>query len=59
MSCCSTLNEFIGENEVKILSDLSVSKVDSTSIVVAWYHSVKEGVDMWYPDDDYSNEPRL
>jgi hypothetical protein len=53
------LNEFIGNCEVKILGDLSLSKVDSTSIVIAWYHSVCEGVDMWYPNDNYSNEPRL
>jgi hypothetical protein len=58
-SKCSILNEFIGNNEVKILSDLCVSKVDSTSIVIGWYHSVYEGVDMWYPNDNYCNEPRL
>jgi hypothetical protein len=55
---CSTLDEFIGNFDVKRLSDLSSFQYGSTSIVIAWYDSVYEGVDIWYPVSQYSNEPR-
>jgi hypothetical protein len=56
---CSTLDEFIGDLEVKRLSDLSSSKDGSTSIVIGWYDSVYEGVDIWYSVREYYNDPRL
>ncbi|WJX57279.1 hypothetical protein P8452_42856 [Trifolium repens] len=58
-SNCLALNEFIGNVEVKRLGDLCDSKNGSTCIVIGWYDSVSEGVNMWYPDDDYCNEPRF
>ncbi|WJX62990.1 hypothetical protein P8452_47924 [Trifolium repens] len=56
---CSTLDEFIGDLEVKRLSDLSSSKDGSTSIVIGWYDSVYEGVDIWYSVREYYNDPRF
>jgi hypothetical protein len=58
-SNCSILDSFIGNLGVKRLNEWSLSKDDSPSIVIGWYDSVFEGVDMWYPDDNYSNQPRL
>jgi hypothetical protein len=53
------LDTFIGNLGIKRLNELSLLEDDSPSIVIGWYDSVFEGVDVWYPDDKYSNQPRL
>ncbi|GAU29159.1 hypothetical protein TSUD_275780 [Trifolium subterraneum] len=52
-------NAFIGNLEIKRLSDLGNSKDDSPAIVIGWYDSVFEGIDMWYSDEDRSRQPRF
>ncbi|MCI16147.1 hypothetical protein A2U01_0037288, partial [Trifolium medium] len=59
VSNCSILDEFIGNMGVIRLSDLRNSKDDSPTIVIAWYDSVFEGIDMWYPDEKDTNQPRF
>jgi hypothetical protein len=56
---CSILDEFIGNSDVKRLSDLFGSHHSSTSIVIGWYDSVYEGVDIWSSASHDFNEPRL
>jgi hypothetical protein len=56
---CSILDDFIGNFTVKRFSDMSSSNGYSTSIVVGWYDSVSEGIDMWHIDPPICNEPRL
>jgi hypothetical protein len=58
-SNCSILDSFIGNLGVKRLNELSLLEDDSAAIIIGWYDSVCEGEDMWYPDDNYSNQPRL
>jgi hypothetical protein len=56
---CSILDNFIGNFTVKRLNDLSSSSDYSTSIVVGWYDSVSEGIDMWHINPPICSEPRL
>jgi hypothetical protein len=56
---CSILDNFIGNLSVKRLSDMLSSKDYSTYIVVGWYDSVSEGIDMWNIDPQICSEPRL
>jgi hypothetical protein len=56
---CSILDEFIGNLEVKRLSDLSNSQDDSTSAVIGWYDSVYEGIDIWCSVSPCCDEPRF
>jgi hypothetical protein len=56
---CSILNEFIGNLEVKRLSDLSNLQDDSTSVVIGWYDSVHEGIDIWFSVSPCCCQPRL
>ncbi|WJX33710.1 hypothetical protein P8452_42393 [Trifolium repens] len=58
-SNCPILDSFIGNFGIKRLNELSLLEDDSPSIVIGWYDSVFEGIDMWYPDDNYSNQPRF
>jgi hypothetical protein len=41
------------------LNEWTVLDADSPAIVVGWYDAVIEGIDKWYPDDKYINQPRL
>jgi hypothetical protein len=59
MTNCSILDEFIGNLEVKRLSDLSNSQDDSTSVVIGWYDSVYEGIDIWCSVSPCCDEPRF
>jgi hypothetical protein len=58
-SNCSILQNFIGNYEVQRLNDWCVLDNDSDAIVVGWYDSVFEGIDMWYPDEQICSQPRL
>jgi hypothetical protein len=58
-SNCSILDSCIGNLGVKRLNELSLLEDDSAAIIIGWYESVFEGVDMWYPDDNYCNQPML
>ncbi|XP_045823933.1 uncharacterized protein LOC123916508 [Trifolium pratense] len=55
----SILDSYIGNRSVKRLKDFFVSKDDGVCVVFGWYDSVLEGVDMWYPDDQSSIQPRF
>jgi hypothetical protein len=58
-SNCIELDSFVGNHQVKRLKELFMLENDSTTIILGWYDSVFEGIDMWYPEDDYCKIPRL
>ncbi|PNX60429.1 hypothetical protein L195_g051925, partial [Trifolium pratense] len=58
-SNCPVLDDFIGNIGVMRLSDLGNLKDDSVAIIVGWYDSVFEGIDLWYPDEKDTNHPRF
>jgi hypothetical protein len=58
-SNCSTLDLFVGNLVVKRLNQLIPLQDNSPVIVIGWYDSVIEGIDMWYPDYNNGTKPRL
>jgi hypothetical protein len=53
------LKDFIGDVKVKKLKELLTSVGGGVSVVVAWFVSVDEGVDCWFPDVNLSSDLRL
>jgi len=55
----SNLKRFIVEHKIKNFQDFVSSMDESVGVVVACFFDVVEGVDMWYPDESTTLEPRL
>jgi hypothetical protein len=49
--CLKKLHNFMCGLPIKKLSELLEGGVDSACIVLVWFDSVVEGVDMWFNDD--------
>ncbi|XP_045799281.1 uncharacterized protein LOC123896708 [Trifolium pratense] len=53
------LKDFIGDLKIKNFQDLLICKENGPFVVVAWFESVVEGIDVWYPDRSRKDEPRF
>jgi hypothetical protein len=52
------MKKFIGDIEVKKMEDLFTTSQSGIFIVVGWFVSIVEGVDMWFPRIAVSSVPR-
>ncbi|KAK2410309.1 replication factor A protein [Trifolium repens] len=53
------MKKFIGDIEVKKIEDLFTTSQSGVFIVVGWFVSIVEGVDMWFPRIAVSSVPRF
>jgi hypothetical protein len=53
------MKDFIGDIKVKKFKDLLTSVDGGVAVVVAWFVSVAEGVDCWFPDVNVKSKLRL
>jgi hypothetical protein len=53
------MKDFIGDIKVKKFKDLLTSLDGGVAVVVAWFVSVAEGVDCWFPDVNVKSKLRL
>jgi hypothetical protein len=54
----SKLSDFLGGRVIKRFADFTSSKEEGVVIVIACCFGVDEGVDMWFPDDSTTYDPR-
>jgi hypothetical protein len=52
------LKDFMGDVRVKKIEDLFSSPECGVFVVVGWFVSVVEGVDMWFPTLSMNSRPR-
>jgi hypothetical protein len=53
------LDSFIEKNRVIRLNEIFKLENHATAVILAWYDSVFEGIDMWYPEDNCCQNQRL